>query len=205
VILLAISMHSFMTSCDSTRQWWDRDVDAKGRQIRSDLRTAAHEIWDWACNTTQSRLGDNTAAAELMELAIAQASAYLDKNGIPLNSHSSTHLASLMRRCFGRVLHRQAQKLKRLELIGSNLELSDLAADRTWSRQIDARVDSERIIRLLSEKCRTILTLRDAGYEWQEIATVLKTTVSAVKKSFFREIRELQRRFCIPAKPSKTA
>jgi DNA-directed RNA polymerase specialized sigma24 family protein len=198
-------MHSFMTSCDSTRQWWDRDVDGKGRQIRSDVRTAAHEIWDWACNTTQSRLGDNTAAAELMELAIAQASAYLDKNGIPLNSHSSTHLASLMRRCFGRVLHRHAQRLKRLELVGSNLELSNLAADRTWSSQIDARVDFERMILLLTEKCRTILTLRDAGYEWQEIANLLGTTVSAVKKQFFREIRELQLRFRTPGKPSKTA
>jgi DNA-directed RNA polymerase specialized sigma24 family protein len=194
-----------MTSSDSTRQWWDRDVDAKGRQIRSDLRTAAHEIWDWACSTTQSRLGDNAAAAELMDLAIAQASAYLDKNGIPLNSHSSTHLTSLMRRCFGRVLHRQAQKLKRLELVGSNLELSDLAADRTWSRQIDARVDFQRVILLLSEKCRTILTLRDAGYDWKEIANLLGTTVSAVKKLFFREIRELQFKFRRPGKPSKTA
>jgi DNA-directed RNA polymerase specialized sigma24 family protein len=205
VISVAYSMNSSMTSSDSTRQWWDRDVDAKGRQIRSDLRTAAHEIWDWACSTTQSRLGDNAAAAELMDLAIAQASAYLDKNGIPLNSHSSTHLTSLMRRCFGRVLHRQAQKLKRLELVGSNLELSDLAADRTWSRQIDARVDFQRVILLLSEKCRTILTLRDAGYDWKEIANLLGTTVSAVKKLFFREIRELQFKFRRPGKPSKTA
>jgi DNA-directed RNA polymerase specialized sigma24 family protein len=140
-----------------------------------------------------------------MDLAIAQASAYLDKNGIPLNSHSSTHLTSLMRRCFGRVLHRQAQKLKRLELVGSNLELSDLAADRTWSRQIDARVDFQRVILLLSEKCRTILTLRDAGYDWKEIANLLGTTVSAVKKLFFREIRELQFKFRRPGKPSKTA
>jgi DNA-directed RNA polymerase specialized sigma24 family protein len=198
-------MHSLMTTCNSTRQWWDRDVDAKGRNIRSDLRAAAHEIWAWACSTTQSRLGDNTAAAELMELAIAQASAYLDKHGIPLNSHSNTHLTSLMRRCFGRVLHRHAMKLKRLELVGSNLELSDLAADRTWSRQIDARVDYERMIRLLSGRCRTILTLRDAGYEWKEIADVLGTTASAVKKSFFREIRELQVKLRIPGKPSKTA
>ena len=179
-------------------------MDAKGRQLRSDLRPAAHEIWDWACNTTQSRLGDNTAAAELMDLAIAQASAYLDKNGIPLNSHSSAHLTSLLRRCFKRVLHRHAQKLTRVELVGSSLELSDLAADRTWSRQIDARVDFERMILLLSEKCRTILTLRDAGYEWQEIANLLGTTVSAVKKRFFREIRELHLRFRIPGKPSKT-
>ncbi len=183
-----------MAASQITR-YWDRDVDEQGRRIRSDLRTTAHEIWDWACNTTQSRLGDNSAAAELMDLAIAQASAYLDKNAVPLNSHSPSHLVGLMRRCFWSVMQRHAKQLRRLELVGGHLELSDLAADSTWSNQIDARVDFEKVVRCLSRRCRTILALRDAGYDWKEISTFLGTTPSAVKKSFFRELEELQQKF----------
>jgi DNA-directed RNA polymerase specialized sigma24 family protein len=183
-----------MASCHTTR-WWDRDVDEKGRRIRPDLRMIAHEIWDWACNCTQSRLGDNAATAELMDTAIAQASTYLDKYAVPLNAHSDSHLTGLMRRCFWTVLQRQVKQLRRLEFVGDNSKLSDLAADFTWSSQIENRVDCERIVRLLSEKGRRILALRGAGYDWKEVATFLGTTPGAVKKSFLREIRELQRKF----------
>jgi DNA-directed RNA polymerase specialized sigma24 family protein len=177
-------------------------VDSKGRQIRSDVRKTAHEIWERACNQTQSVLGETTPAAELMEQAIAQASAYLDQKEAPLDSHSHSHLTGLMLRCFWTVLQRHAKKLRRLEFVGSNSELSDLAADRAWSSQIAVRVDFERIVRLLSERCRTILVLRDAGYDWEEIADALDTSATAVKKRFFREIRELQLRFRAPRKRS---
>jgi DNA-directed RNA polymerase specialized sigma24 family protein len=178
-----------------TTRWWDRDVDEKGRRIRSDLRMIAHEIWDWACKCTQARLGDNAPTAELMDKAIAQASAYLDKYAVPMNSHSDSHLTGLMRRCFWSVLQRQAKQLLRLELVGDNSKLSDLAADSTWSNQIENRVDFERIVGLLSDKCRRILALRGAGYDWNEIATFLGTTPGAVKKSFLREIGQLRRKF----------
>jgi DNA-directed RNA polymerase specialized sigma24 family protein len=178
-----------------TTRWWDRDVDEKGRRIRSDLRMIAPEIWDWACKCTQSRLGDIAPAAELMDKAIAQASAYLDKCAVPLNSDSHSHLTGLMRRCFWSVLQRQAKQLRRMELVGDNSKLSHLAADLTWSNRIESRIECERIVGLLSDKCRRILALRDAGYDWREIAAVLGTTPGAVKKSFLREIAQLQRKF----------
>src|SRR5436305_4393277 len=183
-----------MASSHITR-WWDRDVDEKGRRIRSDLRLIAHEIWDWACHCTQSRLGDNAATAELMDNAIAQASAYLDKYAVPLNAHSDSHLAGLMRRCFWAVLQRHVKQLRRLEFVGDNSQLSDLATDATWSSQIENRIDFERIIGLLTDRGRRVLALRDAGYDWKEVATLLGITPGAVKKSFLREIRELQCKF----------
>ena len=192
-----------MAGSPITRYWWDRDVDTEGRHLRSDVRTTAHEIWERACNQTQSVLGETTLAAELMEMAIGQASRYLNRKGFALNSLSPSHLTGLTLRCFWAVLQRQARKLRRLELVGGHLELSGLATDSTWSRRIEARIDHERVVRLLSEKCRTILALRDAGYDWKEIAGVFATTSSAIKKIFFREIREVERRFRARRRPPR--
>jgi hypothetical protein len=59
--------------------WWDRESDSSGRQIRADVRAAAHEIWPSACRHTQALLHDTGDAAELMEKAVAQVSQYLDR------------------------------------------------------------------------------------------------------------------------------
>ncbi len=179
-----------MASSSITHCWWDREFDEEGRPLRSDLRATAHEIWDWACNTTRSRLGDSSATGELMDEAVAQASAYLDKYHVPLNTHS--HLAGLMRRCFWFVLDRHANHLQRIELVGGNFELSNLAPDSSWSSQVESRVDYQKLIRQLSERARTILTLREAGYDWQEIGDALGTSPTALKKSFARELSALQ-------------
>lgn len=171
------------------RFWWDRDIDSSGKPLRSDVRTTASEVWERACNQTQSVLGETTSAGELMELTVSQVSAYLDKIGLPLHSKN---LAGLLLVTFWRVLNRQAQKLKRLELVGGSSELSNIAADGDWSKDVDARIDYERIVRRLSDKCRIVLALRDAGYDWREIAEILGTTATAIKKSFFRELQQLQ-------------
>ena len=186
-----------------TTGWWDREVDERGRRLRPDLRVTAHEIWDWACNTTRSQLGDSSATAELLDSAISQASAYLDKRNTPLGSHSESHLTGLMRRCFWYVLRRHMRQVRRLELIGGQSELGKLVADRSWSLQVDARIDFEKAVRLLSDRARIILVLRDAGYEWSEIALRFGTTVTAVKKSFFRELRDLQLKIDSPAAPPR--
>ena len=47
--------------------WWDKEVDAAGRPIRLDVRTAAHQIWDAARRQAQHLLGDASEAPELME------------------------------------------------------------------------------------------------------------------------------------------
>ena len=64
--------------------WWDRDVDHAGRPIRPDVRLAAHEIWEQACQRTQAVLSDHAPAAELMETAVVQVSRYLDRRGVPV-------------------------------------------------------------------------------------------------------------------------
>src|SRR5437879_3811739 len=123
--------------------WWDRDLDHAGRPIRPDVRLAGHEIWEQACQRTQVLLADQSAAAELMEATVAQVSRYLDRIGAPL----STRKHGLLLVAFCRALRRYAAKSSRLELVGGAGELSYHAADNAWVRQVDARLEFEKLVR----------------------------------------------------------
>ena len=171
--------------------WWDRDVDHDGHCIRPDVRTAAHEIWQRVRNQTESVLGDSTAAGELMEISVARTSRYLNRKGISPDSQSHVGLLLLT---FWRLLERRRAKLSRLEPIGGIGDLSERVPDATWSSQIDTRLDRDKIVRLLTDRSRTILALRNAGYEWSEIAKLLNGTVAKIKGDFWHEVRRIGRR-----------
>ncbi len=163
-------------------------MDRAGRPIRPDVRLAGHEIWEQACRRTWALLGDHAPAAELMESTVAQLSRYLDRVGAP----SSTRKHGLLLVAFCRALRRYAAKSKRLELVGGTAELSNHKADTAWVRQIDARLDLERIIRQLSERNAAILMLRAAEYEWKEIAEWFGLSVAAIRNGFWREIGKIR-------------
>ena len=168
--------------------WWDRDVDQAGRPIRPDVRLAGHEIWEQACERTHVFLGDHGPAAELMENTVAQVSRYLDRIGAPQSSKKH----GLLMVAFCRALRRYATKSSRLELVGGFGELSNHAVDAAWVRQADARLDLENIIRQLSERNASVLTLRAAEYEWKEIAQLFGVSVAAIRNSFWREVERIR-------------
>jgi DNA-directed RNA polymerase specialized sigma24 family protein len=168
--------------------WWDRDVDHTGRPIRPDVRLAGHEIWEQACQRTHVFVGDHGPAAELMENTVAQVSRYLDGIGAPLSSRKH----GLLMVAFCRALRRHAAKSSRLELVGGSSELSNHTADNAWVRQVNARLDLERIVRQLSERNAAVLTLRAAEYEWTEIAHLFGVSVAAIRNSFWREIEKIR-------------
>jgi DNA-directed RNA polymerase specialized sigma24 family protein len=170
---------------DRIPSWWDREVDRAGRPIRDDVRSAAHEVWKEARRRTQALLADPAQAADLMEDSVAQVSRYLDRIGAPLSSPKN----GLLLLAFSRTLRRVARKSNRLEPAGGAVELSSRAVDHGWSRQVDARLDLENIVRKLSERSSAVLALRGAGYNWEEVAQLLGTSVASVRNSFWREVR----------------
>lgn len=105
--------------------WWDKEVDAAGRPIRLDVRTAAPQIWDAARRHAQHLLGDASEAPELMENAVAQVSRYLDRSGADLFTQNT---AGILMCAICRSLRRYARRLNRLELVGGSTELSELPA-----------------------------------------------------------------------------
>jgi len=171
--------------------WWDREVDRNGWQIRGDVRSAAHEVWKEACRRTQSLLADPAQAADVMEDSVAQVSRYLDRIGAPASSPKN----GLLLLAFSRALRRLAAKSRRLETAGGAVELSSRTVDHGWNRQVDARLDLQNIVRKLSKRNGTVLALRAAGYNWKEVAQALGTSVATVRNSFWREVRDLRRRF----------
>jgi DNA-directed RNA polymerase specialized sigma24 family protein len=140
------------------------------------------------CQRTQVLLADQSPAAELMESTVAQVSRYLDRIGSPL----TTRKHGLLLVAFCRALRRYAAKSSRLELVGGPGELSQHATDNTWARQVNARMDFEKIVRQLSERNAAVLTLRAAQYEWKEIACLFGVSVAAIRNSFWREIGRIR-------------
>jgi len=176
--------------------WWDQEVDRSGRQIRGDVRSAAHQVWKEACRRTQSLLADPAQAADVMEDSVARVSRYLDRIGAP----SSSPKNGLLLLAFSRALRRLAAKSRRLETAGGAVELSSRTVDHGWNRQVDARLDLQNIVRKLSERNSTVLALRAAGYNWKEIAQALGTSVAAVRNGFWREVRDVRRKVQVDEK-----
>jgi hypothetical protein len=168
--------------------WWDRDVDQAGRPIRQDVRLAGHEIWEQACQRTYALLDDHGPAAELMENSVAQVSRYLDRIGAPESSEKH----GLLMVAFCRGLRRYAAKAKRLEFVGGSGELAGRALDESWAGQINARLELARIVRKLRDENGAALMLRAAGYEWDDIAQILRKPSAAIRISFWREIKRIR-------------
>lgn len=125
-----------------------------------------------------------------MECCVAKVSHYLDRQAIPLGSRQ---MNALMMLAFSRALHRRAAKLNHLESPGGTSELANYAVDQRRNRQVQARIDLDRIVRQLSERCSNILALRWAGYDWKEIAQLLGISGAKGRNGFWREIRSARR------------
>ena len=166
--------------------WWDRDCDSSGRQIRADVRAAAHEIWPNACRQARSLLGDVSDAAELMEQSVAQVSQYLDRASA---SPFSQNTRGILMCAFCRALRRYAMKLSRLQFVGRSADLSERIFAPNWAALIELRLDLEKLGCDLSDKSLKVLGLRSRGYDWKEIADALHMTETAARTAFWREIR----------------
>ena len=169
--------------------WWDRELDSTGRPIRTDVRSAAIELWENACQQANAVLGDACEAAALMEHSVVQISRYLDRRGAALSSSDPKRLLMC---AFCRGLRRHAFKLRRIELAGNINEISTLSPSRSRVSQEDCRLDAEKAARQLSERGRAMYELRSSGFEWKEIAQILNTTDAAARAEYSRELKRVR-------------
>lgn len=170
--------------------WWDSEADHAGRPIRPDVRVAAHRVWGRACRQAQSRISDSSQAADLMESTVAQVSRYLDRRAVDAFSREIDGLILL---AFQKALYRRVTKLRRIESRGGTGELSRLAIDETWAREVHSHLELDQVGRLLSERSRTILALRYAGYTWKESAKLLRAPLPALRSGFWRDVARVKR------------
>lgn len=166
--------------------WWDRELDPTGKPIRLDVRSAAREVWNDACNQTRSLLGEPCEAAGLMERSVAQISRYLNRRGLPMFSQDTS---GLLMCAFCRGLRRHLAKLRRIELATDMNALSETRSPQSCTSKEDCHLDAEKATRQLSERGRKMYELRDAGFEWKEIAAILHMTDAAARAEFSRELK----------------
>lgn len=170
--------------------WWDREVDSTGKQIRKDVRDAAHMIWERAVFQVKRNLGDPGEAATLMETTVSQVSRYLDRKNAPA---CTSDTAAVLMCALGRNLRRYAAKMKRIELLDDLSELTDVTShDGCGPSKMDCRIDAEKVARKLNPRSRVMLHLRTVGFDWKEVAAALKMTDCAARAEFSREIRRLR-------------
>ena len=82
-------------------------------------------------------------------------------------------------------------KLRRIELVGDISEFSEPLPGRSGVTREDYRLDAEKAAaRFLSQRGRMMLELRRVGFEWKEIAGMLKTTDTTAAADFSREVRK---------------
>ena len=177
--------------CASGVLWWDREFDHDGKTIRMDVRAAARQLWDSACQQTTAYLGDASEAPGLMEVSVIQIPRYLEGNAISLVHQDPS---ALLICAFYRNLRRYVSRVRRLEL---RAEFPSVCDNRSSVDSEDCRLDAEKIISQLSERAREMFELRKQGYDWGEIARRLNTTYDAARTEFSREIRRMRIKLAI--------
>src|SRR6185437_15361627 len=124
--------------------WWNRDIDRTGRAIRLDVREAALNVWQGPSFRVQFIVPDPSLAADLMEKTVAQLSRNLDRKEIALFSRK---IEGLVAYSFQRAAKREFRKRNRL------LPLNESCTeDETWQRRVQARLELQELITLLTEK-----------------------------------------------------
>jgi DNA-directed RNA polymerase specialized sigma24 family protein len=182
-------------------QWWDHELDRSGRPIREDVRAAAHEVWEQVCNRARALLGDDTDAAEMLEVSVEAVSRYLNRKKTPL---FSTKISGLLDRAFHFQAKKRRYKTERIETVGTTNELAELEPIPDWSAKVDRELDLRKILQHLSPRSCSILWLRQDGHDWQYIANKLGIALSTAQNVFWREIKQARLKLQLAPDSEKT-
>lgn len=169
--------------------YWEHDIDSQGRVIREDVKQAARKMWKAMCSRARAVLGDDLEAPEILERCLGRVSRYLDTRGAaPFTQNVNALLFVSFRRELWSVRSRRRVPVE-ISTCANHLR------DSSWSETIESQLDIQNLIRHLSERNRTIVYLRRAGYAWKEVAALLCATVPELKSSFWRELVRLRSDF----------
>lgn len=170
--------------------WWDRDADESGALIRTDVREAAHAIWQDACHRTRITLGDEADAPELMEAAVRHISSHLNRRGETVPS--SANVASLLMLHFCQELRRLAGRLARIRPVGTTADIEERPVAPLWIEEIERWIDFEKLLPHLSERSCKIFRLRLLDHNWKQIGKLLGIAPSTARNAFWEDLRQAQ-------------
>ena len=174
--------------------WLDR-CSVDGIVLRSDVRTAAELFWTSASCKTREAMGSSAETAALMEKAVAEASQYLDERR---QETCLPRARALLKRIFCRLLMHRAEPSQQFRSVGEVKE--HMAPVLSWEERVNDLVFLGQLARHMSPEEGNMLTFFLSGFKWPEMARMYGTTVTAIKKRFWREIEHAKIKLGITSK-----
>lgn len=171
---------------------WVIGFTPQERWIAPVIHAAVEAEWQRACEIAVTRLGDNTLAPELMELAIQQTAEYL----ADLSPIGIEEVRAILVRFYRNAVRRRQYADKRLNFRGTSADIEVLAESRSHaSPAIEAKVDLATLLRDTPDDLRQAMLLRyGARGRWNEVAEEMSKSEEAVRKSCQRELIRIRNR-----------
>jgi hypothetical protein len=186
-------------SLKSLPPWWDRDLDDSGRPIREDVRAAAIAVWEKVCKIVQQLLGDFDDAAPLLERSVVRVSIYLNDREVPHHDPSGLLILDLYRSA-----RRLAKQRNRVRFAGGTSDLSTKLGAPDWTNELERRIFLDQLVSFLAPEVCGLLRLRMEGFEWDEIAKMLNSDASRIRRRFWKDVRRAQLQLLSrPGRPEK--
>lgn len=171
---------------------WVIGFTPQERWIAPVIYAAVEAEWQRACEIAVTRLGDNTLAPELMELAIQQTAEYL----ADLSPTGTEEVRAILVRFYRNAVRRRQYADKRLNFRGTSADVEVLAESRDHaSPAIEATLDLATLLRDTPDDLRRAMLLRyGARGRWNEVAEEMSKSEEAVRKSCQRELIRIRNR-----------
>jgi DNA-directed RNA polymerase specialized sigma24 family protein len=172
---------------------WVIGFTPQERWIAPVIHAAVESEWQRACEIAVTRLGDDSLAPELMELAIQQTAEYL----ADLSPTGIEEVRAILVRFYRNAVRRRQYADKRLNFRGTSADVEVLAESRSHaSPAIEAKLDLATLLRDTPDDLRQAMLLRyGARGRWNEVAEEMSKSEDAVRKSCQRELIRIRNRF----------
>ncbi len=169
---------------------WVIGSTPQGQWIAPILGAAVERDWKQALRIATTHLGDETLAAELMELALQQTAEYLAE----LSPVDVETVRPVLLRFYRNAIRRRQNANRRLSLRGTATELEILLPSvAPSSNAIESKVDLSILLRETPAELRQAILLRYGTCStWREVAQVMSKSEEAVRKSCQRELNRIR-------------
>lgn len=171
---------------------WVIGFTPQERWIAPLIHAAVEAEWQRACEIAATRLGDNSQAPELMELAIRQTAEHLTD----LPPTGIDEVRAVLVRFYRNAVRRRQYADKRLKFQGTSVDVEVLAElQGDVSSAIEATLDLATLLRDTPDDLRQAMLLRyGARSRWNEVAEEMSKSEEAVRKRCQRELIRIRNR-----------
>jgi hypothetical protein len=156
--------------------------------IQPEVYRAAGELWPQAESFINSRLSDCPAGLRLMIKASATVSRKVQEQPDQIRD-----LKAYLWTTFKRLISDEVEKENRYEPLEH--EQGTVNGACAQSETLNNRILIEEAMAWMDAWTRTVFELRVLGYEFEEIARLLKSRPNLLRSKFHKEIKKLSRRF----------